>query len=315
MTTRATAALLLAVLLGGLAGRADAWVCTLPDSLTVDGDRLTLGRLSTSPVPPGVAGLNLLAGGQPNTTVNLDRKTVLRKLVSGGLAAGVQFRGAPATTVIFAGATVAANDLVRAMQEALAPLLPAAEPGAPATWFEVEYGRGGVGAVGAWRLVPLDNAVLAPGRQQVRFRFEDDLHTEIIPVTVIVHRYGELATPLRAIGHDQELSADMFAWEWADLATGTKGRVVGRRVLEGTCAARTLTPDTQLLEQDIRSIPVVRAGDPVELAVRRGGVAVSVRAFARQDGTLGQTIPVRNELTGDLVNARVVGPGSVEWRR
>ncbi|MGD9549146.1 MAG: flagellar basal body P-ring formation chaperone FlgA [Candidatus Krumholzibacteriia bacterium] len=315
MTTRTTAALLLTVLLACLAGRADAWVCTLPDSLTVDGDRLTLGQLSSSPVPSGAAGLNLLAGGQPNTTVTLDRKTVLRKLVTGGLAAGVKFRGAPATLVAFAGAKVEANALVRAMQEALAPLLPSAEPGAPATWFEVEYGRGGVGAVGPWRLVPLENAVLAPGRQQVRFRFEDDLHSEIIPVSVTVHRYGELATPVRRIEHDQELAAEMFTWAWADLAEGTRGRVVGRRALEGTCAARTLTPETQLLEQDIRSIPVVRTGDPVELAVRRGGVAVSVRAFARQDGTLGQTIPVRNELTGELVNARVVGPGSVEWRR
>lgn len=315
MAVRMAATVFLLVLLAGLAGPAGAWVCTLPDSLTVDGDRLNLGQLSTSPVPAGTAGLNLLAGGQPNTTVTLDRKTVLRKLVTGGLAAGVQFRGATATTVVFAGTTVEANALMGVMQEALAPLLPTADPGAPATWFEVEYGKGGVGAVGSWRLFPLENAVLSPGRQQVRFRFEDDIHSEIIPVTVIVHRYGELATPLHRIDHDQELGADMFVWEWADLAEGTKGRVVGRRVLEGTCAARTLTPDTQLLEQDIRSTPVVRVGDPVELAVRRGGVAVSVRAFARQDGTLGQTIPVRNELTGELLNARVVGPGSVEWRR
>ena len=47
----------------------------------------------------------------------------------------------------------------------------------------------------------------------------------------------------------------------------------------------------------------------------RGSVAVTLRCVARQPGTLGQTIPVRNELNGQLVNARVAGPGLVEWRR
>ena len=41
----------------------------------------------------------------------------------------------------------------------------------------------------------------------------------------------------------------------------------------------------------------------------------TVRALARQAGCLGQIIPVRNEMNGRLVNARVLGSGSVEWRR
>ncbi len=59
----------------------------------------------------------------------------------------------------------------------------------------------------------------------------------------------------------------------------------------------------------------MRAGDAVEMTVIRGTVTVTVRATARQPGCLGQTIPVRNELNGRLVNARVAGPGLVEWRR
>ena len=75
-----------------------------------------------------------------------------------------------------------------------------------------------------------------------------------------------------------------------------------------------MTAGDQLRAGDLKPIPAIRAGDMVDLEIQRGGLTVTVRGLARQAGCLGQTIPVRNELNGRLVNARVKGPGLVEWR-
>ena len=83
----------------------------------------------------------------------------------------------------------------------------------------------------------------------------------------------------------------------------------------GASPTRNLKAGDYLRQSDLKETPIILAGDSVELRVNRGQVVVSVRALARQNGCLGQTIPVRNELTGRLVNARVAGPGLVEWRR
>ena len=117
------------------------------------------------------------------------------------------------------------------------------------------------------------------------------------------------------MGRDQPLDEGQFEWRWVDLSEIPGGMVACRDQLRGASAARTMRAGDPLRTSDLKPTPVIRAGDPVELIVQRGGVSVSVRAMARQAGCLGQTIPVRNEMTGRLVNARVAGPGLVEWRR
>ncbi len=308
---------LLPVLLAwSLTGPAAAapWLCTLPDSLVVPAGNVTLRDLSTSPVPSAAARILLVAGGQPGTTVVLDRRTILRRLVSQRLAGGVGFRGADTTVLVFRGRVTAASRLQEIMKKALEPYLPDAAPGAPATWLELQYTGGDLGTDGEFSLTPMWSGTLRPGRQAIRFGFQDGGRSRVLPVAVIVHHFAQVARSSRRIPHGARLEDGSFTWEWVDLADGPQGRVTGRRALSGLLAARTLEAGSILLEQDLKSPPVILAGDPVELKLGRGGVLVSVRAYARREGSLGQTIPVKNQLTGQLVNARVAGPGVVEWR-
>jgi len=308
--------LLTAVLVGGLTGAANAapWLCTLSDTLQVPAGRVTLKDISRTPVPASAAGVVLVPGGVPGTSTSLDRRIILRRLVAQGLAAGVVFRGAERTVLIFRGTVVDASRLRTIMTEALEPFLPEAETDAPATWLELEYQGGNLGADGTCTLTPMYKGTLRPGRQTVRFRFQDENRSRVVSTTVMVHHFARVARPARRIRRGETLHDGDFTWEWADLSGGAKGRFLGHRSVEGQTAARTLEPGDVLLEQDLKNPPVILAGDPVELRLGRGGVQVTVRAYARREGSLGQTIPVRNELTGQLVNARVTGPGTVEWR-
>ncbi len=308
--------LLTAVLMWGLAGTANAapWSCTLPDTLEVPAGPVTLKDISRTPVPASVAGVVLVPGGVPGTSTLLDRRIILRRLVTQGLAAGVVFRGAERTLLVFRGRVVEASGLRTLMSKALEPYLPEPETGAPATWMELEYQGGDLGADGTCSLTPMWKGTLRPGRQTVRFRFQDGSRSRVVSATVMVHHFARMARAVRRIRRGETLHEGDFSWEWTDLAAGAKGRFLGHGSIEGQTAARTLEAGVVLLAQDLKNPPVILAGDPVELRLGRGSVQVTVRAFARREGSLGQTIPVRNELTGQLVNARVTGPGTVEWR-
>ena len=108
---------------------------------------------------------------------------------------------------------------------------------------------------------------------------------------------------------------DRFTNQLQAVLSDAQSLAVGRECILGCSSARGLKAGHLLRMADLKETPVVLAGDSVDLRVIRGQVCVTVRAVARQDGCLGQNIPVKNELTGRLVNARVSGPGFVEWRK
>lgn len=118
----------------------------------------------------------------------------------------------------------------------------------------------------------------------------------------------------RAVRAEDALQADDFAWEWRNLTQVDSGVAVGRDCLDGMTAVRTLAAGDELRIADMKRTPLVRQGEPVELVFGRGGVEVTLRGTARQDGAEGQIVSVRNEIDGRLITGRVTGPGRVSWR-
>jgi flagella basal body P-ring formation protein FlgA len=312
MTATGRILLLLALL---APGAASAWLVVLPDSLTVATEVVRLGEVSLSPVPAEAAAVLLAEAGEQGGSTIVTRQGVLRRLVALGLADAVQLDGAKRCVIRFGGALIDPSALQVEAERLVGTLLPAAAPGAPATWCEVTLPSGAVAASGPWSLACSRREPLPPGRSQVRLELLDGWQAREVPATVVVHAHGEVAVARVAVERDQPVADTMFDWRWLDLAEVPAGLVSSRLQLAQSSAARTLRAGEQLRATDLKPTPVVRAGDMVELLVQRGSVAVSVGALARQSGSVGQTIPVRNELTGRLVNARVAGPGRVEWRR
>lgn len=294
---------------------APAWVVDLPDSLSAGTGLVRLRDLSLTPVLPEAADIVIADGGAPGETTLVTRQGVLRRLVVAGLAATVQLTGATRCVIRFGGGNLAPETLQVEAERVVARLLPAAPEGAPAVWASVTLPSGSLSAAGAWVLECERREPLPAGRSQLRLVLKDGWQSRDLPVTVVVHAPGELAVARLGVQRDQPLDEGQFEWRWTDLSEIPGGMVVSRAQLANASAARTMRAGDPLRTSDLKPTPVIRAGDPVELIVQRGSVAVSVRATARQAGCLGQTIPVRNELTGRLVNARVAGPGTVEWRR
>ena len=156
---------------------------------------------------------------------------------------------------------------------------------------------------------------LEPGRNHRALVLRGAAGRVEIPVTIHVHHFREVGQARLKIQRGQNLHAGLFDWGWVDVGASRKVTdLFGREALQGSCSARSLQAGDYLRACDLKAIPLVRVGDRVELTLQRGTVSVSVPATARQEGPLGKVIPVRNELTNRLINARITGPGSVEWR-
>ncbi|MCP4572057.1 MAG: flagellar basal body P-ring formation protein FlgA [bacterium] len=307
-------ALLTLVALAASAGPARAWDLVLPDTVVARDGALSLAELAEGPVPAVAADLMICGAGRPGTAVEVSRAGVLRRLVSAGLAREVRMRGPVATVVIFAGRSLAPLELQESVRRMVQPLVPPAQAGAPASWIELDVPRIEKPVAGSWQVAVDRTEPLKPGRNLVRCEVRSSSGVHGFTVTVVLHAFGEAAVALQNVPRGSVLMPKLFTWSWQDLGAARRDLVVGRESLAGTSAGRTITAGNSLRRPDLEATPVVRAGDQVELRVVRGSVAVSVQAIARQNGALGQTIPVRNELTGRLRNARVTAPGIVEWR-
>jgi flagella basal body P-ring formation protein FlgA len=317
MTARFTWLLLVLVVCatGSSAWAQVGWSLSLPDTLQVKSGVVTLEDLAVGPVPGNARDLVIRAGLEPNTVVSVSRQDVLRRLVTAGLSSGVRMTGASVSYVVVSGRELSLQELEKEVRSSIRPLIPSATEGAPASWFELELPDLDLSADGQWSIELDRHDTLVPGRNLVRVLVINGDREAAFAVPVIFHQFGELATLGRDQAKNNSLTSEMFSWQWRDLSEVPKSLAVGRESIMGCSSARSLKAGQMLRQADLKETPVVRAGDSVDLRVIRGQVCVTVRAVARQDGCLGQNIPVKNELTGRLVNARVSGPGFVEWRK
>ena len=311
-----TTALNLALIALLIPGVAQAWTFVLADTVRVDHRSISLANLSKTELPAEVADMVVGQASQPGSKVVINRRTLLRQLVAEGQAAGVSFRGPNQCVVIRTGTLLSPDSLREDLRRALQPRVPSSLPGAPSAWFELEMPQSIPAVAGQDYQVGLaQNMVLQPGRHQVKVQLHSSGDLVEFPVTVVLHQFNETARARLKIKRGDVLNTELFNWEWTDLALAKqKTDLYGREALQGTSCSRTISAGNYLRYSDLKATPMVFAGDRVELTVLRGGLAVSVPATARQEGSVGQTIPVINELTKRLVNARVKGPGLVEWR-
>ncbi len=307
---------ILLILLLGTPAWAAPWVCSLQDTVRVDRSAVRLADVAQGDLPAHVADLVVTAAPVPGETTVLHQRSILRQLVTSGLASGVRFQGASRVVVIRGGGRLDRESLRARTRHLLLGLMPADEPGAPAGSFELEF-PGTLPAVeettGDLTIRPA--SMLEPGRNHRVLVVHSRGRRVEIPMTIEVHHFREVARARLRVERGDPLLPGIFHWEWVDVGESRqKTDLFGREALAGACSARTLQSGDYLRSADLKAIPVIRAGDRVELKLQRGAVVVSVPATARQEGPIGKVIPVRNELTQRLINARITGPGSVEWR-
>ena len=75
----------------------------------------------------------------------------------------------------------------------------------------------------------------------------------------------------------------------------------------GQEAAEDIGPGVIMTPQLVNAVPLVKPGQLVTITLRRGSVQLRSVARAMEEGSLGQTIRVRNENTRDTLDVTVTG--------
>jgi flagellar basal body P-ring formation protein FlgA len=75
----------------------------------------------------------------------------------------------------------------------------------------------------------------------------------------------------------------------------------------GQEAAEDLQPGTVMTARLVSPVALVKSGQLITINLRRGSVRLRTVARAMEQGSLGQTIRVRNENTRDMLDVTVVG--------
>ncbi len=307
-----TRLLLLLVLIPGVAA---AWSLDLAATVRVGGEVARVADLTPTDVPAAAGAVVVASGGRPGAAVTISARSVLRRLSLAGEADGLILRGASRCRILFTGQAVARDTLLGAIRAALAPGLPAAPEAAPPSWLAVEVPEITAHVRGDWRVTWPEPRTLRPGRNLVTLALHDGPRIRRLSVVAEAHIYARTAMPTAPVARDQDVAADRVRWVWTDLAGAPGEPITDPQTLGTMVAVRPLEPGHTITRDDLAPRPLVRRGQPVDLVVRRGRVQATVRAECRQDGVLGQTVSVRNQINGSLVVARVTGPGQVTLGR
>lgn len=110
----------------------------------------------------------------------------------------------------------------------------------------------------------------------------------------------------------QVLDRETVALELREFSTVPRGLLPADEDPEGWRAVRPLAPGTLLAAGTVERVPMVWRGQPVSIAAQAGSVWVGAPGIALEDGRLGDVVRVQNSLSGYVVQARVVGPDTVQ---
>lgn len=305
----------LLVLLALAPGVAAGWTLDLADTVRVAGEVARVADLTHAGVPAKAGAVVVASGGRPGAAITISARSVLRRLSLAGQADDLVLGGATRCRILFTGQPVPRDTLLGAIRAALEPGLPAAPEAAPPSWLAIEVPEVAAHVRGDWRVTWPEPRTLRPGRNLVTLALHDGPRTRRLSVVAEAHIYARTAMPTAPVARDQDVAADGVRWVWTDLASAPGEPVTDPQTLGAMVAVRPLEPGHTITRDDLAPRPLVRRGQPVDLVVRRGRVQATVRAECRQDGVLGQTVSVRNQINGSLVVARVTGPGEVTLGR
>jgi flagella basal body P-ring formation protein FlgA len=139
----------------------------------------------------------------------------------------------------------------------------------------------------------------------------DDEEFKVVPVTYRLRRFATTVFVVEPLRRDAALAAEFLEERRTEITPGAETlHVSSLAAVAGKVAARDLRRGQTLRVTDLALPAVVRTGDPVSVAVRRGGSLVTLKCIARSSGAVGARVDVVTR-TGRVLRGIVEGPGLV----
>lgn len=131
------------------------------------------------------------------------------------------------------------------------------------------------------------------------------------PVSGVARRVVEVAVLVREVSRGEAVSASDYRVERrAAEHVPADARLQGLD-LEERVARRTLAAGAALRQADLERPVLVSRNDAVLMVYERGALTLTLRGRARQAGARGDVIDVENPVSERILQAEVIGPGTV----
>ncbi len=157
----------------------------------------------------------------------------------------------------------------------------------------------------------LESPAQPVGRTTVRVSCEGSAPWSVF-VPAQVHLFREVIVARRPLARESIVEQADVTLAERDVSLLNQGyltaydQVVGNKLTRSTLPDQVLTPNTVSLAE------IVRKGDQVVISAKNSSINVRMPGEALTDGALGSQIRVKNQRSGRVIKARVVGPGHVE---
>ena len=128
-----------------------------------------------------------------------------------------------------------------------------------------------------------------------------------IRLDAVARAWEEQIIAARAIAMHQVLDPSDFATRRSLVDATPAHQLLHLDQCTGVEAAEDIQPGTVMTARLVNPIPLVKPGQLVTVNLRRGTIQLRSVARAMEEGSLGQTIRVRNENTRDVLDVTVIG--------
>jgi flagella basal body P-ring formation protein FlgA len=125
--------------------------------------------------------------------------------------------------------------------------------------------------------------------------------------TARVRIYDTVAVTARRLGRHETVEAGDIRFERREVTLLRDGYFTAPREVTGKRTRRIITAGALVRASDVESVPLIERGSNVTVSVVIGPVTVTSTAKALEDGHMGETIRVRDHMTGKRLTCVVAG--------
>lgn len=162
---------------------------------------------------------------------------------------------------------------------------------------------------------PLSTRLESPaqpiGRTTVRVSCEGSAPWSVF-VPGQVRLFRDVVVAKRPLKRDAVLEEDDIALVERDVSLLNQGYMTSFDQLIGNKLSRSALPDQVIPPTYISQAEVIRKGDQVVITAKSSSINVRMPGEALTNGALGSQVRVKNQRSGRVLKARVIGPGQVE---
>ncbi len=137
------------------------------------------------------------------------------------------------------------------------------------------------------------------------FFFANQIIASDATLNAQVHWYQEALVTTRNVPRGEALSADMFTLTRREINSLSDPFITIVDDIEGMEASRTIPQGKALTYTMVKPEEVIKRGDHVTIMFLSGSVQITATGEARQAGSRGESIKVKNLLTNKIIMAEV----------